>query len=150
MKEVIAYKIGDQIPDSAKYLDGAQVDGSFIFFYEIKIKEAKKTTIKNQDTSKAIASIVVEHLNQRTGKSFKSTSKETLLLIRSLVNNGFDQNDMMKAIDNMVAAWGDDPKWSAYLRPSTLFRASKFENYLNTTSSAQEAADAFSDLESYC
>ena len=30
----------------------------------------------------------------------------------------------------MAAAWGDDPKMSAYLRPETLF-GPKFESYLN-------------------
>jgi len=53
------------------------------------------------------------------------------------------------AIDNMVEQWGDDPKWSQYLRPQTLFQAKKFDSYVNMKSGAQQAADAFSELESF-
>jgi hypothetical protein len=34
-------------------------------------------------------------------------------------------------IDNQVSAWKDDAKMNEYLRPATLFAASKFEGYLN-------------------
>ena len=37
----------------------------------------------------------------------------------------------MKVIDNKVAVWGNDPKMAEYLRPSTLFAASHFEEYMN-------------------
>lgn len=152
MKEIKSFKIGDQIPSNAKFLAIDETSHPREFFYEVTIVDEKAQIKKEniQDEAKEAAAIAIAYLNERTGKQFKPNSKETIDNIRGLINRGFTSDDMTKVVDNMVAEWWDNDKMKIYLRPSTLFRASKFENYLNTKSTSQEAADAFADLEDYC
>lgn len=74
---------------------------------------------------------VVSHLNAVTGKSFKAKSDATRKPIRARLREGYTADDCKRVIDAKVADWGRDPKMSKFLRPDTLFRASKFEAYLN-------------------
>lgn len=167
MKEIKRFKEGDQIPENAKFICTATEVEKYsqrqsgtnaivhnkrdvrVFLYEVKIPTRKKQSL-TKDQVKEISQDVVSYLNKMTGKNFRPFTNETMDLIRGLSNRGFTKIDMVHAIDNMVLQWGDDPKMKVYLRPSTLFRASKFENYLNTKAPGQEAADAFKDLEDYC
>ncbi|MFW3532880.1 conserved phage C-terminal domain-containing protein [Staphylococcus caprae] len=72
---------------------------------------------------------VIDYLNQRTGKNYKSTTKKNQTVIRSRTDEGFTIDDFKKVIDNKVAEWnGTD--MAKYLRPETLF-GTKFEGYLN-------------------
>ncbi|GAX06977.1 hypothetical protein IWT25_02325 [Secundilactobacillus pentosiphilus] len=73
---------------------------------------------------------VIDYLNAKTGKKYRNT-KTNQGLMRPRFNEGFTLSDFKKAIDHQVLAWGNDPRMSEYLRPSTLFRASKFEGYVN-------------------
>ncbi|MEG0308772.1 MAG: conserved phage C-terminal domain-containing protein [Clostridium sp.] len=72
---------------------------------------------------------IVEYFNERTGKKFKSSTKETVKLIQERFKEGFTLEDFKKVIDNMKAKW-TSTKFEEYLVPTTLF-GSKFENYLN-------------------
>ncbi len=154
MKQIVRFKEGDMIPENAKYIDCFQsdvVDGiTFLYEIPIKVKKEKETTTSEFDDKMEAIRHVVDHLNAVTGKRFKWQSGETKKLILARMADGFDGEDFIRVIDNMASAWLDDSKMSQYLRPSTLFRASKFENYLNHKSGAQEAADAFADLEEFC
>lgn len=72
---------------------------------------------------------VIDYLNQRTGKNYKSTTKKNQTGIRARTDEGFTIDDFKKVIDNKVAEWnGTD--MAKYLRPETLF-GTKFEGYLN-------------------
>lgn len=72
---------------------------------------------------------VIDYLNQRTGKNYKSTTKKNQTVIRARTDEGFTIDDFKKVIDNKVAEWnGTD--MAKYLRPETLF-GTKFEGYLN-------------------
>ncbi len=73
---------------------------------------------------------VVASLNEAAGTSYRPTSKKTRQLIRARWAEGFRLDDFEAVIATMTAAWRDDPKMSAYLRPETLF-GTKFESYLN-------------------
>ena len=75
---------------------------------------------------------IVEHLNEKAGKRYKPTSKDTQTLIRARMNDGFKLEDFTTVIDKMCAKWKGDAKMDDYLRPSTLF-GTKFESYLNTS-----------------
>ena len=46
---------------------------------------------------------------------------------------GYNLDDFKKVIDWKVKDWLNDPHWKKYLRPSTLFNATNFENYLEET-----------------
>ena len=73
---------------------------------------------------------VVDYLNQKTGKAFRSTTDKTRKLIKIRLKEGFSLEDFKKVIDIKTAEWGRDPKMCEYLRPETLF-GTKFEGYLN-------------------
>ncbi len=77
---------------------------------------------------------VIDYLNQKAGKHFKHTDANKRLIIARYRDGGFTVNDMKKVIDNQCASWLNSSEMNQYLRPATLFRASKFEGYLNNQS----------------
>ena len=83
-----------------------------------------------QDIGAEIADIV-GYLNLKAGTNYRHQSKQTRKLIHARLAEGFTLDDFKRVIDNKVADWGRDPRMCKYLRPETLFCASKFEGYLN-------------------
>lgn len=74
---------------------------------------------------------IIDYLNQKTGKNFKHTTNKTQIVIKARWNEGFEEDDFRRVIDNKVSEWkGTDME--KYLRPETLF-GTKFEGYLNQT-----------------
>jgi len=51
--------------------------------------------------------------------------------LRARFNEGRTVKDCIDVIDKKVKDWLDDEKMYKFLRPSTLFNPTKFENYLN-------------------
>ncbi|CAK8054145.1 conserved phage C-terminal domain-containing protein [Eupransor demetentiae] len=98
------------------------------------------TSINNTSTNKKILSSsdehdriplseIVDYLNLRSGKHYRSTTPKTERFISARVKEGFTADDFKKVIDNKVSEWqGTDME--KYLRPETLF-GTKFESYLN-------------------
>lgn len=82
---------------------------------------------------------IVAALNGALGTSYRPTSKKTRQLIHARWAEGFRFPDFEAVIATMAAAWGEDPKMSAYLRPETLF-GPKFESYLNRPKPRKEGA----------
>jgi len=99
---------------------------------ETKVKQP--TILKENIRKEEIKKSIIEYLNEKTGKSFKATTKTTTSHINARLAEGFSIEDFKKVIDNRVKVWKNDPKMSEYLRPETLF-GTKFESYLNSTSS---------------
>lgn len=77
---------------------------------------------------------IVDYLNKKAGTHYKATSKATQKLIKARWHEGFTFEDFKKVIDNQALSW-QGTEWWAYMRPSTLFNASKFEGYLNANNS---------------
>ena len=73
---------------------------------------------------------IIEYLNNKTGKKFKSNSKPTIKHINARLSEKYTFEDFKKVIDIKVHKWLNDPKMQDYLRPDTLF-GTKFESYLN-------------------
>jgi len=73
---------------------------------------------------------IIEYLNLKTGKAFKSSSVDTRKLINTRWSEGFTLQDFKSVIDNKCFDWSADTKMSKFLRPKTLF-SNKFESYLN-------------------
>ncbi len=84
---------------------------------------------ENNDNKEYIYSPVVDYLNLKANKTYKSTTKKTQTLIKARQNEGFTLEDFKKVIDNKVFSW-QGTEWEKYLRPETLF-GTKFESYLN-------------------
>lgn len=73
---------------------------------------------------------VIEHLNAVTGKNYRATTPETIKMITARLKEGYTVDEMKKVIEHRWEMWkGTDME--QYMRPNTLFRPSKFENYLN-------------------
>ena len=83
---------------------------------------------------------IVAALNEAAGTSYRPTSKKTRQLIHARWAEGFRLPDFEAVIATMSAAWLDDPKMAAYLRPETLF-GTKFESYLNRPRPRKGARD---------
>ncbi|OOE71716.1 conserved phage C-terminal domain-containing protein [Salinivibrio kushneri] len=73
---------------------------------------------------------VIEHLNQRTHSKFQNCQSNAKH-ISGRLSDGHSVEDLMLVIDHKTEEWGHDAKMAQYLRPSTLFRPSKFDGYLN-------------------
>jgi uncharacterized phage protein (TIGR02220 family) len=85
--------------------------------------------IKNTVSFQKTAFEIIEYLNLKTEKNFKSTTKATTRLIKARINEGFTVEDFKTVIDNMKSRW-TGTKFQQYLVPTTLF-GNKFETYLN-------------------
>ena len=106
---------------------------------ELSTKEL--STNKNHSPAKAEQipyKEIIEYLNKKTGKSVSYKSKGNRNLISARWNEDYTLEDFKKVIDNKVADWfgtgvtfNNGKKAETYLHPSTLFRQSNFDKYLN-------------------
>lgn len=92
-------------------------------------------TSSNTTSNKDIVGKVISYLNVKTAQGYRATSKATERLINARIREGYALEDFYAVIDDRNAAWGNDPERRIYLRPETLFKASKFENYLQHSKS---------------
>lgn len=72
---------------------------------------------------------IIDHLNSISQSNYRIT-EESCLLIKARFDEGFDFDDFMHVHLVKKAEWGEDPKFSKYLRPKTLY-GDKFEGYRN-------------------
>lgn len=73
---------------------------------------------------------IVEFLNEKADSQFRHTSKATAAQIKARMKEGYTVDDFKAVIEFKADQWGRDAKMSEYLRPTTLFRPSHFEGYL--------------------
>ena len=92
--------------------------------YQSTIDENVKenNTSINNTINNNIYSQVIEHLNQKTSKNFKSSSQKTQKFIQARLNEGFSLEDFKKVIDTKTKEWKNDKTMCKYLMPETLFR----------------------------
>ena len=93
---------------------------------EIKLKEREKK-IKIKEERNEIAKSIISFLNNISGKNF-GTGEANLEPIRGRLAEGFSQEDCEQVLTNK---WHDKDFNKKYYRPTTLFRPSLFEGYLN-------------------
>lgn len=73
---------------------------------------------------------ILEYLKQLTGTKFRPI-KSNLTLISALFKAGFAQEEIIEVIQLKTVQWKNNPVMAPYLRPSTLFKMSNFDNYIN-------------------
>ena len=95
-------------------------------------KEIKSIKNKHVENNLDVVS-VIDYLNLKAKKQFKPTSKATERLVNARYREGYHLEDFKKVIDLKVKEWLNDSHMQKYLRPSTLFSATNFENYLEET-----------------
>ena len=103
-----------------------------------------KDIVEQSSTAPIPYEEIVQYLNQKTGKNFKSTSKATQRHIKARFTDGFVLDDFKQVIDNKCGDWLRDRKMKEYLRPETLFGA-KFESYLNSKSTTARPKGPYID-----
>ena len=104
----------------------------------------KKDIVEQSSTALIPYEEIVQYLNQKTGKNFKSTSKATQRHIKARFTDGFVLDDFKQVIDNKCGDWLRDRKMKEYLRPETLF-GTKFESYLNSKSTTARPKGPYID-----
>lgn len=137
---------GEQSDDHASSIcKGGQDNliGPYISNYPIEStnkEKDKESTSSTSSPDEALFDEVISYLNDRTGKSYRTSTKSTKAYIRTLLNQGFTVKDIKVVIDRKSRQWRNDPKMDRYLRPQTLFSVSNFEGYLNEKDCAASAA----------
>jgi uncharacterized phage protein (TIGR02220 family) len=84
------------------------------------------------------ASEILDHLNHKAGKAFKAV-KSNLALIVARLKEGATVEECKAVVDTKVAEWCGDSKMRGYLRPETLFNATKFAQYVGELAGAVPA-----------
>lgn len=139
-------KDGSYIANQTVILDGIQMepdwnqDGTQV---EPQVRLGKDSIDKDnkyiveQDSTKYPFKEIIEHLNQKSGKNYRYSSKATQKHIKARIKEGFTLEDFKRVIDWKVSKWiGTDME--QYLRPETLF-GTKFESYLNAAPATRAA-----------
>jgi uncharacterized phage protein (TIGR02220 family) len=89
---------------------------------------------------------ILEFLNQKSGARYRPVPS-TLDPIVARLKSGASVSDCRAVVARQAREWGGDPAMAKYLRPSTLFRASKFEDYLGRVKGGESASDPGRDRE---
>lgn len=82
------------------------------------------------------------YLNAVTGKNFKITTESNRKFIRARLNDGYTFDDFKRVIDNQWLKW-KDTDMVEYMRPETLFNATKFQSYINAPDYSKQAFPKF-------
>lgn len=75
------------------------------------------------------ATAILEDLNTRAKRHFRLTP-EASKMIRGILSRGYAPEDFFRVHEVKCAQWLGDEAWEQYLRPSTLYRKSHFDEYL--------------------
>jgi len=80
---------------------------------------------------------ILDYLNEKTGKRYRAVKANVALIAARLGESTIDE--CRAVIDAKVEAWQHDDKMCQYLRPATLFNATKFANYVGELGSPSRA-----------
>jgi uncharacterized phage protein (TIGR02220 family) len=80
---------------------------------------------------------ILDYLNEKTGRRYRAVHANVALIASRLGESTIDE--CRAVIDAKVAAWQNDEKMRQYLRPATLFNATKFANYVGELGSSIQA-----------
>tara|TARA_R110002012_G_scaffold319170_1_gene538958 strand:- start:592 stop:1236 length:645 start_codon:yes stop_codon:yes gene_type:complete len=94
----------------------------------IEKKPAVKAVKVIDDSANTHADVVINVLNQSAGTNYRHTDTNRKLINSRLKD--YSVSDICHVIDKKCREWKGG-EMARYLRPSTLFNATKFEEYLN-------------------
>lgn len=80
---------------------------------------------------------VIDYLNAKTDRNFEYADANIRLITARLKESGL--NRVMAVVDAKVSEWLGDERFDKYLRPSTLFNATKFASYAGVIGSSKPA-----------
>ncbi len=101
---------------------------------ESKEKESKEKNKENKidssnNSNKEAINEIVDYLNSKTGKKYRSSTDDTVSKIKARLNDKYTIEDFKKVIDTKVNNWTGTEQ-ERFIQPSTLF-GNKFDLYLN-------------------
>lgn len=79
---------------------------------------------------KETANRIITYLNDLTGRRYRPIKSNQTPII-TLLDDEFTEEEIKAVIQLKVLQWINNPTMSPYLRPSTLFRYNKFQDYVN-------------------
>ena len=112
--------------------------------YPYGIDTTDTDTVTNTTSNTEVIKEIIDYLNSKSNKSFRSNNKETIKHINARLKEGYTINDFKKVIDIKTTEWLNT-NMDQYLRPQTLFN-SKFESYLNTKVETLKADNKVKEL----
>jgi phage replication O-like protein O len=87
----------------------------------------QKTTPK--DNTKDICFECLNYLNEKANRNYKPV-KSNLDFIKARLNEGYSKDEVIHVINVKTSQWLNDVEMNQYLRPATLFNATKFSQYV--------------------
>ena len=99
------------------------------------ITKKQRNNGTKEDIYTSLATEVLEYLNTRTDSKYRPL-KSTLREITARLREGYTVENCKEVIDKKCVEWSNDEHMAKYLRPSTLFQAGKFPEYLNQKGAA--------------
>lgn len=87
----------------------------------------------NKEIYKEICNRVITRLNELNNTKYSTTSDSNMKFIKGRLDDGYKEEDLILVVEKMSYLWNQpsEKDMRQYLRPSTLFRPTNFENYLN-------------------
>ncbi|MEW4151215.1 conserved phage C-terminal domain-containing protein [Bacillus thuringiensis] len=108
-------------------------------------EEQEESSFSKNDIPKSIPyQEILDYLNEKADKNFNPKAESHKKLIRARWNEGYTVENFKTVINNKVSQWlgkfdKEGKPLEQYLRPSTLFSLSHFDNYLNETVSKPQS-----------
>ena len=120
MNDSVSDSVNESVNDSVAERKGKEGKGKE---EEIKTLSGKPDPIPYQ--------AILDDMNATLNRQFHLTG-DFKKLVKARWSEGFREPDFHTVCEKMQIKWGRDPTMAPYLRPATLFQASKFDGYLNT------------------
>ena len=105
-----------------------------VFPETIFLEEEKKSALRKQAVE------ILEFLNEKTGRIYRPVDTN-LKLIMARLESGATLGNCFQVIAKKTREWKDDSRMALYLRPATLFNATKFEQYVGELVVPQQSED---------
>jgi uncharacterized phage protein (TIGR02220 family) len=111
----------------------------------VKTTNSTSTRLRNGKESKGSNTLsgspdviaILDYLNEKASKRYRAVPANVALIAARLGESTVDE--CRAVIDAKVEAWQHDDKMCQYLRPATLFNATKFANYVGELGSSSKA-----------
>lgn len=105
---------------------------SIPYTYPMDTTVSVSDTVYNNNINNICINIISK-LNELNSTNYSTKSKSNIKFIKGRLDDGYTEEDLLLVVEKMSYLWNqpENEKMKQYLRPSTLFRPTNFENYLN-------------------
>ena len=95
----------------------------------IEVPKGTLSGTKPRPRPKAPVKEIIEYLNKTAGTNFSPSTKATINMLNARWQESKNIKRYKLVIDYLCSKWLKDDQMAGYLRPATIFQASKFEGY---------------------